>query len=213
MSELRDALGHAADQHVDQVHGAESLTGAIGAGQQFLRGDLAVAELRRRQAVVAIAAIVAGNRFAEIAEQAVAPAARGFRQRHQRIELADRHALERVGSGGFVDHAALLHDVGQAIGHPGAGGLAVAPGAAGFLIIGLDALRQIEMRHEAHVRLVDAHAERDGGDDHDAVLVDEAILVSGAQAWHRGRHDRAGRVCPALVSAAAVSSTLARDRQ
>ena len=38
------------------------------------------------------------------------------------------------------------------------------------------------MRDEAHVRLVDAHAERDGGDDHDAVLVDEAILVAGAQA-------------------------------
>ena len=57
--ELRDALGQAADQHVDQVHGAETLPGAIGAGQQLLRGDLAVAELRRRQAVVAIAAIAA----------------------------------------------------------------------------------------------------------------------------------------------------------
>ena len=38
------------------------------------------------------------------------------------------------------------------------------------------------MRHEAHVGLVDAHAERDGGDDHDAVLVDEAILVARAHA-------------------------------
>ncbi len=57
MSELRDLLGQAADQHVDQVHGAETLSGAVGAGQQFLRGDLAVAKLRRRQAVVAIAAI------------------------------------------------------------------------------------------------------------------------------------------------------------
>ena len=38
------------------------------------------------------------------------------------------------------------------------------------------------MRDEAHVGLVDAHAERDGGDDHDAVLVDEAILVARAHA-------------------------------
>ena len=38
------------------------------------------------------------------------------------------------------------------------------------------------MRDEAHVGLVDAHAEGDGGDDHDAVLVDEAILVAGAHA-------------------------------
>ena len=33
MPELRDALGQAADQHIDQVHGAETLPGAIGAGQ------------------------------------------------------------------------------------------------------------------------------------------------------------------------------------
>ena len=36
------------------------------------------------------------------------------------------------------------------------------------------------MRNEAHVGLVDAHAKRDGGDDHDTVLVDEAILIAGA---------------------------------
>jgi len=61
-------------------------------------------------------------------------------------------------------------------------GFAVAPRAPGFLIIGFDAFRQIEMRHEAHVRFIDAHAERNGGDDHDAVLVDEAILMAGTQA-------------------------------
>ena len=151
--------------------------------------------------------------FAEIAEQAAAPAARGFGQADQRVELADRHALERVGAGGLVDHAALLHDVGQAVGHPGAGGLAVAPGAAGLLVIGLDALRQIEMRDEAHVGLVDAHAERDGGDDHDAVLVDEAVLVAGAHAGVEAGVIGQRRRCRRSVSAAAVSSTLARDRQ
>ncbi len=38
------------------------------------------------------------------------------------------------------------------------------------------------MRDKAHVGLVDTHPECDRCDDHDAVLVDEAILVSGAQA-------------------------------
>jgi hypothetical protein len=33
------------------------------------------------------------------------------------------------------------------------------------------------MRHEAHVGLVDAHAERDGGHHHDAFLAQEAVLV------------------------------------
>ena len=51
-------------------------------------------------------------------------------------------------------------------------GAPVAAGASGLLIVSFDALGQIEMRDEAHVRLVDAHAERDGGDDHHAVLAD-----------------------------------------
>jgi hypothetical protein len=37
------------------------------------------------------------------------------------------------------------------------------------------------MCDEAHVGLVDAHAERDGRNDHDPVLVDEAILIAGTQ--------------------------------
>ena len=40
-------LEDAADQHVDQMHGAETLTGAIGAGQELLRDDLAIANKRR----------------------------------------------------------------------------------------------------------------------------------------------------------------------
>src|SRR6266403_2573785 len=43
------------------------------------------------------------------------------------------------------------------------------------------------MRHEAHVRFIDAHAERDGGDDYDAILVDEAILMAGTQAGIEAR--------------------------
>jgi hypothetical protein len=56
----------------------------------------------------------------------------------------------------------LLHDVAEAVGHPRVGGRAVAAGAAGLLVIALDALRQVEVRDEAHVGLVDAHAEGDG---------------------------------------------------
>ena len=45
------------------------------------------------------------------------------------------------------------------------------------MIVGLDALRQVHVGDEAHVRLVDAHAEGDGGDHHDAVFTQEAGLV------------------------------------
>ena len=68
------------------------------------------------------------------------------------------------------------------------------------------------MGDEAHVGLVDAHAERDGGDDHDAVLVDEAVLVArarrGVEAGMVGQRRHAG-----VAQGAATSSTLARDRQ
>src|SRR5689334_14714433 len=162
------------------MHGAEALSGAIDAGQQLLRGDLAVSYSWWRQAIVAIAATDRAECFAEIAEQAAAPAMRGFGKPDQRIQLAKRYALEGVGRFRFLDHAALLHDIGQTISHPGTGRLAVASRATGLLIIGLDTFRQVEMRDKAHVWFVDAHAEGDGCHHDDAVLVEEAVLMAGA---------------------------------
>ena len=79
-----------------------------------------------------------------------------------------------------IDEPALLHDVAEAVDHPADGRVAVAAGAAGLLVVALDRLGQVDVRHEAHVGLVDAHAERDGGDHHDAVLAEEPGLVRGA---------------------------------
>src|SRR3984893_19073655 len=84
MPELFYPLGLAADQHIDQVHRSKTLPGAIGAGQQLLRDDLAVAQGRWRQAVVAIAAFFELKRLAEIAEQAGAAAVRGLGERPPR---------------------------------------------------------------------------------------------------------------------------------
>jgi hypothetical protein len=77
---------------------------------------------------------------------------------------------------GLVDQAPLLDDVGEAVGHPRVGGHAVAARAAGLLVVAFDALRQVEVRDEAHVRLVDPHAERDRRDDDHAVVALEAGL-------------------------------------
>src|SRR5258707_1894992 len=151
MPELLDAFGHAADQNIDQVHGPKALPGAIGAGQQLLREYLAVAQRRPRQPVDAIASFWWLKRLAEISEQVGTSAVRGFGQTDKRLQLGTRDALERVRAGGLLDHAPVLHDIREAICHPGAGWLAVAPRAAGLLIIGLDALRPIERSNEAHV--------------------------------------------------------------
>jgi uncharacterized membrane protein YhaH (DUF805 family) len=101
-----------------------------------------------------------------------------FAKRQQRVELAALHALELLAGRAVVDHAALVDHVLQAVGHPGIGVFAVAAGAAGLLVVGLDVLRQIQVRDETHVGLVDAHAEGDGGDHHDPVLAQEAALMT-----------------------------------
>ena len=62
------------------------------------------------------------------------------------------------------------HDVLQPVEQPGIRGLAVAPGAPGFLVVRLHGLGQIEVRDEADIRLVDAHAEGNRGD-HDHALL------------------------------------------
>ena len=101
-----------------------------------------------------------------------------FGHREQRVELAALRALEFVARRTVVDHAALVDDIREPVRHPGIGGQPVAPGAAGFLVVALDVLRQVEVGDEAHVGLVDPHAEGDGRDHHQPFFAQEAVLVA-----------------------------------
>ena len=122
---LRHLLGDLAAQDVHDVAGAEGraagLLHAVDARKQLARGLGGVKELRRMQAVVAVAAGFAF--FSKVREQPDTPAVAGFRQGQQRVELAAHHLLEFFGRRALVDHAALVHHVLQAIGHPRVGGL------------------------------------------------------------------------------------------
>ena len=69
----------------------------------------------------------------------------------------------------LVHHVPQPDHVLQAIAHPGLGRLAVAARAAGLLVVGLDALGQIAMRHKTNVRLVYPHSKSDGGH-HDGAI-------------------------------------------
>ena len=55
-------------------------------------------------------------------------------------------------------------------------GLAVAPGSAGFLIVGFERARHVVVDHRADVGLVDAHAEGVGGDDDLGLAAHEPFL-------------------------------------
>ena len=131
------------------------------------------------EAIVAAGAI-ARMVLAEMAQNRLSAAGGGFAQRQQRLELAALDPLDLVGRFALLDHAATLHHVGQPERHVRLGGEAIATGAPGLLVIGLDRGRHVEMRDIAHIRLVDAHAERDGGDKADRVLLEECILVARA---------------------------------
>ena len=58
--------------------------------------------------------------------------------------------------------------------------LAVAAGAAGFLVVGLERARQVVVEDEADVRLVDPQAEGVGGDDRLELAGHEAVLAAFA---------------------------------
>ena len=89
-------------------------------------------------------------------------------------------AAALVGNVLFVDLTAAQGHVLQPVKRERVGGQAVAPGAADFLIIGLDARRHVGMGDETHVRLVDPHAESDGREGDDAVLAQKAVLIGVA---------------------------------
>ena len=58
----------------------------------------------------------------------------------------------------------------------------VAAGAADLLIIAFDRAGQIGVEDEAHILLVDAHAEGDGRDHHHALALEEGVLIEAARA-------------------------------
>ena len=175
---LLNLVGIDPAQHIKHMHRTEALINAVYRGQQFLYRHRGVERHRRRLAGVAITARC--RRLAEVFQQAHAPAIQRLAQSQHGVELDALYPLEGFVGFGFFDHATLLNHVLQAVGHPGIGRGAIAAGATGFLIIAFDAFRQIKVRDEAHIGLVDAHPERDGGHHHDGFLAQETRLVPGA---------------------------------
>jgi hypothetical protein len=128
----------------------------------------------------------------EVGEQVLPSARDRLAEGEHRVEVLAESLLVRALARRLVDEAALLHDVAEAVRHPRDRGLAVAPRAAGLLVVALDRLRQVDVRDEAHVGLVDAHAERDRRDHDDAVFTEEARLVAGAHPGIQPRVIRQG---------------------
>ena len=173
----QDLLVFRAKKNVNNVSRAEFLVRAFDAGEELLGVECDVGEGSwGGGAVVAVGAGIGGVRFAEVVEKRFA-AARPFvlRKTDDRIQMLDRNALFVALF--LVDEIIDLCDVRITVEQGAIRGQSVASCASDLLIITLDALRQIEVNDEAHIRLVDAHAERDGGDDDLRVVADERLLI------------------------------------
>ena len=79
-----------------------------------------------------------------------------------------------------LQHQPPLHEVGGRVDEHALGFEAVAPGAAGLLLVVLERLRRPGVHDEAHVRAIDPHPERDRRDDDVGVLFEERVLVAAA---------------------------------
>ena len=148
--------------------------------QELLGGDRAVPGLWRHQAGVAVAARLAG--LAEVGEDLHPSALDRLAQREHRVEVRAQASPVRGVAVRGVDHPTLLDDVLETVCEPGGRRQAVAARPPGLLVVALHGLGQVQVGDEADVRLVDTHAERDGGHHHEAVLAQESGLVGGAHA-------------------------------
>ena len=179
VTQLADALAAAPQQHIHHVGGAEALAGAIHRREQLLGRHTQIHQLARLQAAIAVAAGFA-QLLAEVAQQHLAAAACRLTEPDQGLELAVLDPLLLFLGAGVVDETAQLWDVARSMHHPGHRRQAIAAGAACFLVVGLQALGQIHVGHEAHVGFVDPHAEGDRGHDDHTALLAEAIQRAAA---------------------------------
>ena len=175
---LVNLVGAFADQHVDDMHGAKALTGAIYRRQNLLCSLGTVEHFRRRQAHVTITAVLI-QRVVKVRQQGPAPAAGDLAPAQQGIEFHPFAAFMRFIRGGRIDHLPKTHDVLQPVYHPCSGRFTIATRATGFLVVRFQALWQVQMGDEAYVRLVDAQAECNGGDNDHAIVIQEPMLVLG----------------------------------
>src|SRR3546814_1198535 len=139
LTELADSLVVRAAKDVHQVRDAEALAAAVHAAQRLLCGHGGVPGFGRRQAVVAVAAGLAGALggvfLAEARKQHLAAAAHRLAVADQCVELAPLQALSLFAGLGVLDHLLEQHHVAQALSKPGVGRFAGAAGTAGFLVV------------------------------------------------------------------------------
>jgi hypothetical protein len=179
MAMLQNLLGLGAAQDVGDMRGAEQLAGLLHAGQEGA-GWLGQIDLFSTglvgQAVVAGVAGLAAEMLAEIGQQGRAPAAAGLGVAQHGLQAGCRAGL--LGRRSFLDEILNSGDILLAVEQQALRRQPIAAGTADLLIVALQVLGQVEVEDEAHVGLVDAHAEGDGGHHDGHIRAHKVALVA-----------------------------------
>src|SRR3989344_502788 len=158
------------------VTGAKALPCLVNALKYFLCYDGSIHGFFRGQAIIALAA-AAAERLAEIAEHELAAAHVAFAIFQHLVQLGiSQLPLLRIMYA-LVHHALQLPCIPATEEKYAVAWQTVAPGAPGFLIISLNALRNVIVDNVTYVRLVYAHPECYGGDACLHVVALEQILI------------------------------------
>jgi hypothetical protein len=200
----RDLLGHLAGEDVRVVQqperGERGRTKARPSARgrsvesSFCMGMLASNTSRGVMQLSHHGAVAFGEALGEVLEQIGPPTTRGLAVVDHAAQLIFRHPASRFVAD-LLDEVELLRNIRGAEEKNALGREPVTPGAAGFLIVALDVLRQIVVDDETDVGLVDAHAESHGGaDDLDACRA-RTRPGSANGRRRRDRRDTAARGC------------------
>ena len=235
MRPASDLLGVGARQHIGNMlkpdAEARHLGDAQHAADELLALKRGVVTLAWFEAVVAAIAalttLLVGPVFAEIAEQLNASAFCAVGERRHAVELGARRP-PRILVLDLADESDVLGDIAARVEQQALAGQTVAARAASLLVVALDILGKIGVDDEAHIGLVDAHAESDRRADHANFVAQKRILIARARFGiepsvvgrrrharpHQRRRHRLGRLARLAVDDAGVvvfADALARN--
>ena len=174
MGQLANSLVIRSAQNLHDITHTKALINTVDSRQRFARIHESVVLFWRVETDVAVTTRLL-TPLAKIVQQHQTTTGLRLGKRPHRIELMPFDIQQLPGRFLFEATAQPCH-ISRIVKQHCFRRQAVTPGAAGFLVIGLDVARNIEMHHEAYVGFVDSHAKRHGRYDDLQVITLEFLL-------------------------------------
>ena len=155
------------------------LAGTYHGGEDLLGDDRRVELLHAPETRIASPAVRVPELLTEVAQQIRATTAGQLAVLHHAVELPPGASFLFLILH-LADPVLLPRPIPRRVEENAVARQTVAPRPARLLVVALDALGHVVVDDEANVGLVDAHAERDGGNDDRGLIPDEPLLVQAS---------------------------------